>query len=60
MAAFKSRHPLPAAFLVARGAKVEALGKQFGFPCSLVSLFLRLNYFETLLPSFSLPHIPLL
>ena len=44
----------------ARDARMEVPGKQFGFPCSLISLFLRLNYFETLLPSFSLPHIPLI
>lgn len=60
-AAFNSSlQAVPAAFWGALGTTIEASVKQFGFPCIPISLFLRLNYFETLLPSFSLPHIPLL
>uniref|UniRef100_A0A9L0SLC2 EBF transcription factor 2 n=1 Tax=Equus caballus TaxID=9796 RepID=A0A9L0SLC2_HORSE len=60
VAAFNGRQPQRTTLWDAVDAKMEAPGKQVGFPSSPISLFLRLNYFETLLLSFSLPHIPLI
>lgn len=58
--AFHSWQPPGAVLWDPGDAGVEAPGEWFGLPCSPVSLFLCLNYFETLLPSFSLPHTPLI